>query len=72
MADNWMPATGGYAVDMRGARIGEARRLVDGSVYLVPPGGGVEWAAPPSRLRPPTAAEVWQARVWTTPLGGRR
>ncbi|WHM40252.1 hypothetical protein [Streptomyces sp. BPTC-684] len=64
---NWNPAMGSYAVDTADSRIGEVRRLFEGSVYLVPPGGGAEWAVPPDRLRQPTDAEVWQARVWTSP-----
>lgn len=68
MADNWSPKMGSYPVDTADSRIGEVRRLFKGSVYLVPPGGGAEWATPPNRLRPPTDAEVWQARVWTRPV----
>lgn len=69
MADGWTPTLGSYAVDTADGRIGEVRRLCEGSVCLVPPGGGAEWAAPPSRLRRPTDVEVWQARVWTRPVG---
>lgn len=71
MTDNWAPTYGSYAVDTADGRIGEVVRLFEGSAYLVPPGGGIEWAVPPARLRPPNDAEVWQARVWTTPVGRR-
>ncbi|GGP96002.1 hypothetical protein [Streptomyces melanogenes] len=63
----WTPTTGTYAVDTTSGRIGEVRKLFDGSAYLVPPGGGAEWAVPPDRLRQPTDAEEWQARIWTSP-----
>lgn len=69
MTEQWTPTTGTYAVDTADNRIGEVRRLHEGSVYLVPPGGGIEWTAPPDRLRKPTEDETWQARVWTRPVG---
>lgn len=69
MANEWTPTLGTYAVDTADGRIGEVRRLLEGNVYLVPPGGGIEWDAPPERLRKPTDAERWQAQVWTRPVG---
>ncbi len=71
MAHDWTPARGTYAVDVTNGRIGEVRRLFEGSAYLVPPGGGGEWAAPPDRLRKPTDAELSRARTWSRPLGRR-
>ncbi|MFD9562431.1 hypothetical protein [Streptomyces sp. NPDC059994] len=71
MSEKWTPTRGSYAVDTADNRIGEVRRLFKGSAYLVPPGGGVEWAVQPEALRRPTTAEVERARVWTTPVGSR-
>ncbi|UNO42314.1 hypothetical protein [Streptomyces sp. MST-110588] len=71
MAYDWAPTTGVYAVDKATGRIGEVRRLFEGSAYLVPPGGGAEWAVRPDRLREPTAEEHERARVWTRPVGSR-
>ncbi|GAA0599783.1 hypothetical protein GCM10010394_31590 [Streptomyces crystallinus] len=69
MADHWVPTTGTYAVDTTSGRIGEVRKLFEGSAYLVPPGGGAEWAVAPDKLRAPTNHEAFRARVWTRPVG---
>ncbi|WHM37897.1 hypothetical protein [Streptomyces sp. BPTC-684] len=69
MADHWTPTTGAYAVDTTSGRIGEVSKLFEGVAYLVPPGGGAEWAVDPAALRSPTDAETWQAQVWTRPVG---
>ncbi|MCT9089459.1 hypothetical protein N4G70_11315 [Streptomyces sp. ASQP_92] len=62
-----------YAVDTaNGNRIGVVQDRFEGSVYLRPPGGGVEWATPPEALRSPSAAELVQARVFDTPVEARR
>lgn len=66
---NWAPAVGTYAVDTTSGRIGEVRKLFEGSAYLVPPGGGAEWTVSPAVLRSPTDAETWRAQVWTRPVG---
>ncbi|MBD0746722.1 hypothetical protein [Streptomyces sp. CBMA152] len=63
VAGDWSPTLGSYAVDKASGRTGEVRRLYQGSVFLVPPGGGAEWAVPPTGLRRPTRSEVHQARV---------
>ncbi|MGP9020255.1 hypothetical protein ACT1U9_17870 [Streptomyces sp. BR1] len=62
---------GTYAVDTTSGRIGEVRKLFEGSAYLAPPGGGAEWTVNPADLRSPNDAEVWQAKVWTRPAGSR-
>ncbi|WP_406344778.1 hypothetical protein [Streptomyces sp. NBC_00648] len=69
---DWTPAVGTYAVDTTNGRIGAVRKLFEGSAYLVPPGGGAEWAVAPSVLRPPTDAEAWRAQVWTCPVEANR
>lgn len=66
---NWAPSAGTYAVDTATGRIGEVRKLYEGSAYLVPPGGGAEWAVAPSILREPTREETRRAHVWTRPVG---
>lgn len=68
-AGDWSPAVGTYAVDTAAGRMGEVRKLFEGSAYLVPPGGGAEWAVSPAALRSPTDKEAWKARVWTRPVG---
>lgn len=62
-----------YAVDTEnGDKIGVVQDRNAGSVYLRPPGGGVEWATPPEALRHPTAQELRQAHILDTPIGERR
>ncbi|MFE9411908.1 hypothetical protein ACFYN0_24435 [Streptomyces sp. NPDC006704] len=62
-----------YAVDTaNGDRIGVVQERFEGSVYLRPPGGGVEWTTRPEALRHPSATELVQARVLDTPVQGRR
>ncbi len=52
-----------------GDRIGVVQERFAGSVYLRPPGGGVEWATRPEALRHLSEAELVQARVLNTPSG---
>ncbi|MFE9405532.1 hypothetical protein ACFYNY_27960 [Streptomyces sp. NPDC006530] len=68
-ADEFAEVAAEYAVDTaNGNRIGVVQDRFDGSVYLRPPGGGVEWATPPEALRSPSVAELAQARVFDTPV----
>ncbi|MFD7014052.1 hypothetical protein [Streptomyces sp. NPDC059928] len=61
-----------YAVDTANDdRIGVVLERFEGSAYLRPPDGGVEWATPPEALRHPSAAELVRARVFDTPVEGR-
>ncbi|MEU7156729.1 hypothetical protein [Streptomyces chrestomyceticus] len=71
MAYDWAPTTGTYAVDATNDRIGEVRRLLEGTAYLVPPGGGREWAARPDQLRKPTGEERARALTWSRPVVSR-
>lgn len=65
--------TAEYVVDTaNGNKIGAVQERFEGSVYLRPPGGGVEWTTPPEALRHLSAAELTQARVCDTPVEGRR
>ncbi|GAA2470707.1 hypothetical protein GCM10010388_74120 [Streptomyces mauvecolor] len=62
-----------YAVDTANAdKIGVVQDRYAGSVYLRPPGGGVEWATPPEALRHLTDDELRQAHILDTPIGGQR
>ncbi|GCD42821.1 hypothetical protein GKJPGBOP_02495 [Streptomyces paromomycinus] len=71
MAYDWALTTGTYAVDTTRRRIGEVRRLLEGTAYLVPPGGGAEWEVGRDQLREPTDEERARARTWTRPVGSR-
>lgn len=71
MAYDWAPTTGAYAVDTTNGRLGAVRRLLEGSAYLVQPGGGAEWAVRPDQLRKPTDEEHARALTWARPVGSR-
>ncbi|WP_331446000.1 hypothetical protein [Streptomyces xanthochromogenes] len=61
-----------YAVDTaNGDRIGVVQERFAGSVYLRPPGGGVEWATRPEALRPLSAVELGRAQVLNSPVKRR-
>ncbi|MFG2717274.1 hypothetical protein ACGFW5_03060 [Streptomyces sp. NPDC048416] len=71
--EEFAEGTAEYAVDTaNGDRIGVVQARFEGSVYLRPPGGGAEWTTAPEALRHPSAAELVQARVFDTPIEGRR
>ncbi|MFI6471292.1 hypothetical protein ACIBL5_13730 [Streptomyces sp. NPDC050516] len=59
-----------YKVDASG-RVGEVVGSYLGSVYLRPPGGGVEWSVRPDKLRDPTPQELGQALMYSTPVVSR-
>ncbi|GGP51607.1 hypothetical protein ACFH04_01105 [Streptomyces noboritoensis] len=62
-----------YVVDTANDnKIGVVQWRYAGSVYLRPPGGGTEWATAPEALRHLTPEEMARARVFDTPIGGRR
>lgn len=65
--EQWRPTKSRYAVDDEG-RIGRVQESYIGSVLLRPPGGGKEWSVAPESLRQPTADEMTQVRVFTTPV----
>ncbi|MFE9117106.1 hypothetical protein [Streptomyces sp. NPDC007172] len=72
-ADGFAEGTAEYAVDTANDnKIGVVQDRFEGSVYLRPPGGGVEWTTPPEALRHLSAAELAQAHVLDTPVEGRR
>ncbi|WP_229849172.1 hypothetical protein [Streptomyces melanogenes] len=60
-----------YKVD-RSGKIGKVVGSYLGSVYLRPPGGGLEWAVRPDTLRDPTPQELWTALSPTGTVGGGR
>lgn len=66
----WTPTTNGYAVDTSSTppRVGQVTAYDGGSLYLRPPGGGIEWVAEPCDLRPPSVQEWDTIRVLTTPV----
>ncbi|MET9363422.1 hypothetical protein ABZX93_21245 [Streptomyces sp. NPDC006632] len=71
-ADGFAEGTAEYAVDTaNGNKVGVVQDRFEGSVYLRPPGGGVEWTTPPEALRHLSAAELAQTRVFDTPVEGR-
>ncbi|MEV8524690.1 hypothetical protein AB0451_11170 [Streptomyces sp. NPDC052000] len=55
-----------FAVDQGTNAVGEIVAEYEGSVFLRPPGGGIEWSAPPDRVRPCTEAELRSAQVLST------
>ncbi|MER0447871.1 hypothetical protein ABR738_25515 [Streptomyces sp. Edi4] len=72
-AEDATESTAEYAVDTANDnRIGVVQERFEGSVYLRPPGGGVEWTTRPEALRHPSATELVQAHVLDTPVQGRR
>jgi len=56
-----------YKVDASG-KVGEVVGSYLGSVYLRPPGGGVEWSVRPDLLRDPTPQELGRALIHSTPV----
>ncbi|MFC0847117.1 hypothetical protein ACFH04_25880 [Streptomyces noboritoensis] len=60
-----------YMID-RSGKVGEVVGSYLGSVYLRPPGGGLEWSVRPDQVRDPTPQELWTALRPTGPVGGAR
>ncbi|MEU5436627.1 hypothetical protein AB0G73_25045 [Streptomyces sp. NPDC020719] len=60
-----------YKVDSSG-NVGEVVGSYLGSVYLRPPGGGVEWSVRPDLLRDPTPQELGAALWPMVTVGGGR
>uniref|UniRef100_A0AAU2V646 Uncharacterized protein n=1 Tax=Streptomyces sp. NBC_00003 TaxID=2903608 RepID=A0AAU2V646_9ACTN len=57
-----------FAVDKGTDAVGEIVAEYEGSVFLRPPGGGIEWSVLPNQVRPCTEAELRSARVLSTPV----
>lgn len=57
-----------FAVDKGTDAVGEIVAEYEGSVYLRPPGGGIEWSAPPHQVRPCTEAELRNAQSLSAPV----
>ncbi|MCX2179896.1 hypothetical protein KV205_05030 [Streptomyces sp. SKN60] len=64
------PALGSFVADASNGtpHLGEVTAHEGGTLYLRPPGGGIEWTAAPADLRPPTEDEWARIRVLTTPV----
>ncbi|GGP84446.1 hypothetical protein [Streptomyces melanogenes] len=60
-----------YMID-RSGKVGEVVGSYLGSVYLRPPGGGLEWSVRPDTLRDPTPQELGAALRPMGPVGGGR
>ncbi|GAA4072302.1 MULTISPECIES: hypothetical protein [Streptomyces] len=72
-AEDAPESTAEYAVDTANDnRIGVVQERFEGSVYLRPPGGGVEWTTPPGAMRPLSPVELARVRVLDTPVEARR
>jgi hypothetical protein len=65
-----MPAIGTFMVDTRtpAIRAGRVMAHEGATVFLRPPGGGIEWTAPAEALREPTDGERASIRALTTPV----
>ncbi|MEU8622969.1 hypothetical protein [Streptomyces sp. NPDC048623] len=63
------PKLGSFVVDTSNGtpRPGEVTAHDGGTLYLRPPGGGIEWTVEPAHVRPPTEDERKRIRVLTTP-----
>ncbi|WP_370422549.1 hypothetical protein AB8O64_30035 [Streptomyces sp. QH1-20] len=57
-----------YKVD-RAGKVGTVKRGDDGTLWMRPPQGGVEWPVDAGELRDPTPKELHRARVLGSPVG---
>ncbi len=57
------PEIGDLVLDTVRNRVGEVMATVGGRLLLRPPGGGREWEAAPSHVRPATSGEALRSKV---------
>ncbi|ARZ66875.1 hypothetical protein SMD11_1214 [Streptomyces albireticuli] len=65
---NGTTSTAEYKVD-RAGNVGAVKRHDDGTLWMRPPQGGVEWHVEAGELRDPTPRELHRARVLGSPVG---